>query len=53
VAELADALDSKSSARKSVWVRLPPSAPLDTKGFAAVAASPFYIAKMLQHSINT
>lgn len=28
VAELADALDSKSSTRKSVWVRPPPSAPL-------------------------
>ena len=28
VAELADALDSKSSIRKDVWVRPPPSAPL-------------------------
>ena len=28
VAELADALDSKSSTRESVWVRPPPSAPL-------------------------
>ncbi len=28
VAELADALDSKSSGRKPVWVRLPPLAPL-------------------------
>jgi hypothetical protein len=28
VAELADALDSKSGTRKSVWVRPPPSAPL-------------------------
>ena len=27
VAELADALDSKSSTRKSVWVRTPPPAP--------------------------
>ena len=27
VAELADALDSKSSARKGVWVRFPPSVP--------------------------
>ena len=27
VAELADALDSKSSTRESVWVRPPPSAP--------------------------
>ena len=27
VAELADALDSKSGTRKSVWVRPPPSAP--------------------------
>ncbi len=31
VAELADALDSKSSIRKNVWVRLPPPA-LNTKG---------------------
>jgi hypothetical protein len=30
VAELADALDSKSSTRESVWVRPPPSAPLKT-----------------------
>ncbi len=28
VAELADALDSKSGGRKAVWVRPPPSAPL-------------------------
>src|SRR5262245_11967245 len=28
VAELADALDSKSGTRKGVWVRPPPSAPL-------------------------
>ena len=28
VAELADALDSKSGTRESVWVRPPPSAPL-------------------------
>jgi hypothetical protein len=28
VAELADALDSKSSIREDVWVRPPPSAPL-------------------------
>ena len=28
VAELADALDSKSSSREAVWVRPPPSAPL-------------------------
>ena len=27
VAELADALDSKSGGRKAVWVRPPPSAP--------------------------
>src|SRR5438093_901957 len=27
VAELADALDSKSSARKGVWVRFPPAVP--------------------------
>jgi hypothetical protein len=27
VAELADALDSKSGIRKGVWVRPPPSAP--------------------------
>ena len=30
VAELADALDSKSSTRESVWVRPPPSAPFRT-----------------------
>ena len=29
MAELADALDSKSGTRKSVGVRAPPSAPLD------------------------
>ncbi len=29
VAELADALDSKSGGRKAVWVRPPPSAPLN------------------------
>ena len=27
VVELVDALDSKSSIRKGVWVRVPPSAP--------------------------
>ena len=27
---MADALDSKSSTRKGVWVRLPPSAPIRT-----------------------
>ena len=32
VAELADALDSKSGIRKDVWVRPPPSAPLK-KGY--------------------
>ena len=32
VAELADALDSKSGTRKSVWVRPPPSAPLEIMG---------------------
>ena len=31
VAELADALDSKSGIRKDVWVRPPPSAPFQTK----------------------
>ena len=31
VAELADALDSKSGNRKVVWVRPPPSAPLKIK----------------------
>src|SRR6266576_3547934 len=30
VAELADALDSKSSTRESVWVRPPPSAPYES-----------------------
>ena len=37
VAELADALDSKSSTRKSVWVRPPPSAPASFSGFAKKA----------------
>jgi hypothetical protein len=36
VAELADALDSKSGNRKVVWVRPPPSAPLKNKGETAV-----------------
>src|SRR5262249_55558926 len=31
VAELADALDSKSSTRESVWVRPPPSAPTEIR----------------------
>ncbi len=34
VAELADALDSKSGIRKDVWVRPPPSAPLEHQGVA-------------------
>ena len=33
VAELADALDSKSGIRKDVWVRPPPSAPISAAGF--------------------
>lgn len=33
VAELADALDSKSGTRESVWVRPPPSAPPSMRGF--------------------
>ena len=32
VAELADALDSKSGTRESVWVRPPPSAPPELPG---------------------
>ena len=32
VAELADALDSKSGNRKVVWVRPPPSAPMKSPG---------------------
>ena len=35
VAELADALDSKSSIREDVWVRPPPSAPFREKIFLA------------------
>ena len=31
MAELADALDSKSSTRESVWVRPPPSAPFSNR----------------------
>ena len=47
VAELADALDSKSSARKGVWVRLPPSAfcAFGAKSyfnFARISCSPAY-----------
>ena len=34
MAELADALDSGSSARKGVGVQIPPSAPDDIKGLA-------------------
>jgi hypothetical protein len=39
VAELADALDSKSSIREDVWVRPPPSAPPFAKDFIAVLLS--------------
>ena len=39
VAELADALDSKSGTRKGVWVRPPPSAPPGNKGETAVLAN--------------
>jgi hypothetical protein len=39
VAELADALDSKSSIREDVWVRPPPSAPPFEKDFIAVLLS--------------
>ena len=35
VAEMADALDSKSSGRKAVWVRAPPPADSWTLGFDA------------------
>ena len=40
MAELADALDSKSSARKGVWVRFPPSVP----SFSTVRAYLFIVA---------
>ncbi len=36
VAELADALDSKSSTRESVWVRPPPSAPSQILHFPSI-----------------
>ncbi len=39
VAELADALDSKSSDRKIVWVRAPPPADSWTLGFDAPGSS--------------
>jgi hypothetical protein len=51
VAELADALDSKSSTRKSVWVRPPPSVP--SKSMTSVVTAiikwplwPFYRSRM-------
>lgn len=34
VAELADALRSGRSSRKGVWVRLPPSAPLNNREYS-------------------
>ena len=37
VAELADALDSKSSTRESVWVRPPPSAPSKSTTYVDLA----------------
>ena len=39
VAELADALDSKSSVFTDVWVRPPPSAPCQSRGCAEVIDS--------------
>ena len=39
VAELADALDSKSSTRESMWVRPPPSAPSMTPRRKAIPVS--------------
>src|SRR5204863_2855312 len=39
VAELADALDSKSGTRKSVWVRPPPSAPIKSRANCACAST--------------
>ena len=41
VVELVDALDSKSSGRKPVWVRVPPSAP-DQKRAPANAGAFFF-----------
>src|SRR5216684_162849 len=45
VAELADALDSKSGIRKDVWVRPPPSAPSrnprENSGFSSVRNAAF------------
>jgi hypothetical protein len=42
VAELADALDSKSSTRKGVWVRPPPSAP--SGGFYLLDCDHYFLA---------
>ena len=43
VAELADALDSKSSWSNPVRVRVPPSVLLVSKGLRALALSPFFV----------
>mgnify|MGYP007059392959 CR=1 FL=1 len=40
---MADALDSKSSARKGVWVRLPPPVPRRQKGLASMWRKSFFV----------
>jgi hypothetical protein len=40
---MADALDSKSSSRKAVWVQVPPSVLSVKKGLRVATLSPFFI----------
>ena len=47
VAELADALDSGSSARKGVGVQIPPSAPVKSRGYREIAVTFFYASTSL------
>ena len=43
VAELADALDSKSSCRKAVGVQVPPLVLFDSKDLRLFGVSPFFV----------